>query len=345
MNRTFGRFAVGLWDQAVRGWQAIRTTRIAIAAWIANGESLPLILEQDWSSVEHGMAVSPCVIGGWKQECVASSQRRCTSRRASRVLLRRSATGRVELDGLSRPGSWREAIGTIPVKNGDCKQVDGQSTQALIQRRQRLTYILELRLSKPIIVSWSAPQPEANDSAVAQPKTAFSSRLVLAPHLTGDTSAGHITWKGSTQCKNVACRAAPELRLSRRNKPAASVVSVFLTDTADTLMVVDPHAAEQATIRPNGRDSSRLIRDMIRSGLRHCHEKTPRSGAGCTPQCDLASRIIDSMGGRGQPFFLFFLLVVLVPAFVGLLAHFCCSRRLGRDRAAEGRRPAPLPSA
>ena len=37
--------------------------------------------------------------------------------------------------------------------------------QALIQCRQRLTY--ELRLGKLVILSWSAPQPVADDSAVA----------------------------------------------------------------------------------------------------------------------------------------------------------------------------------
>ena len=42
--------------------------------------------------------------------------------------------------------------------------------QALIQRRQRLDY--ELRLCKLVILSWSAPQPAAGDSAVAQPTTA-----------------------------------------------------------------------------------------------------------------------------------------------------------------------------
>ena len=37
--------------------------------------------------------------------------------------------------------------------------------QALIQCRQRFTY--ELRLGKLVILSWSAPQPVADDSAVA----------------------------------------------------------------------------------------------------------------------------------------------------------------------------------
>ena len=50
--------------------------------------------------------------------------------------------------------------------------------QALIQRRQRLTY--ELRLCKLVILSWSAPQPAAGDLAVAQPTTAFITRLACA---------------------------------------------------------------------------------------------------------------------------------------------------------------------
>ena len=44
--------------------------------------------------------------------------------------------------------------------------------QALIQCRQRLTN--ELRLGTLVILSWSAPQPVADDSAVAQPPTASS---------------------------------------------------------------------------------------------------------------------------------------------------------------------------
>ena len=44
--------------------------------------------------------------------------------------------------------------------------------QALIQCRQRLTD--ELRLGTLVILSWSAPQPVADDSAVAQPTTASS---------------------------------------------------------------------------------------------------------------------------------------------------------------------------
>jgi hypothetical protein len=39
---------------------------------------------------------------------------------------------------------------------------------------------------------------------------------------------------------------------------------------------------------------------------------------------------------RGQTFFLFFLSVVLVPAFVGSLSRFWCSWRLGRDGGAGG---------
>jgi hypothetical protein len=45
--------------------------------------------------------------------------------------------------------------------------------QALIQCRQQLTDD-ELRLCTLVILSWSAPQPMADDSAVAQPSTASS---------------------------------------------------------------------------------------------------------------------------------------------------------------------------
>jgi hypothetical protein len=62
--------------------------------------------------------------------------------------------------------------------------------QALIQCRRRLNY--ELRLRKLVILSWSAPQLVAGDSAVAQPATTLFAGLVgtLAP--TGDTPSRHI---------------------------------------------------------------------------------------------------------------------------------------------------------
>ena len=62
--------------------------------------------------------------------------------------------------------------------------------QALIQRRQRLTY--ELRLSTLVILSRPAPQPAAGDSAVAQPTTTPFTGLVRAPEPVGDMPPRHI---------------------------------------------------------------------------------------------------------------------------------------------------------
>ncbi len=68
--------------------------------------------------------------------------------------------------------------------------------QALIQRCQRLSY--ELRLCELVILLWSAPQPAAGDSAVAQPTTAAFTDLVRAPELTGDPPSRHIPSRRST---------------------------------------------------------------------------------------------------------------------------------------------------
>src|SRR5271166_5835268 len=62
--------------------------------------------------------------------------------------------------------------------------------QALIQRRQRLTY--ELRLSTLVILSRPAPRPAAGDSAVAQPTTTPFTGLVCAPEPIGDMPPCHI---------------------------------------------------------------------------------------------------------------------------------------------------------
>jgi hypothetical protein len=62
--------------------------------------------------------------------------------------------------------------------------------QALIQRRQRLTY--ELRLSTLVILSRPASQPAAGDSAVAQPTTTPFTGLVRAPVPIGDMPPCHI---------------------------------------------------------------------------------------------------------------------------------------------------------
>ena len=71
--------------------------------------------------------------------------------------------------------------------------------------RQRLIY--ELRLRKPVIVSRSAAQPAAGDSAVAQPTTAVFTRLIRAPELAGKTPSRHIPLYGAPPRKNDACPA------------------------------------------------------------------------------------------------------------------------------------------
>jgi hypothetical protein len=62
--------------------------------------------------------------------------------------------------------------------------------QALIQRRQRLTY--KLRLRKLANLSRSAPQPAAHDLAVAKPTTVLINRLIRSPEPAGDTLLRHI---------------------------------------------------------------------------------------------------------------------------------------------------------
>ena len=69
---------------------------------------------------------------------------------------------RPTLDGAS-------ATGDRLLKRPDRLLTGSPLPQALIQCRQRLTY--ELRLCTLVILSWSAPQPVADDSAVAQPTT------------------------------------------------------------------------------------------------------------------------------------------------------------------------------
>jgi len=77
--------------------------------------------------------------------------------------------------------------------------------RALIQSRQRLTY--ELRLRTLVIPSWSAPQPMAGDSAVAQPTSALFTGLVRAPELTGEIPPRHIRVPHLLRAKKAACRA------------------------------------------------------------------------------------------------------------------------------------------
>ena len=62
--------------------------------------------------------------------------------------------------------------------------------QVLIRCRQRLTD--ELRLGTLVILSRSAPQPAADDSAVAQPTTTSSPGSSCAPERTGDMPPRHI---------------------------------------------------------------------------------------------------------------------------------------------------------
>ena len=77
--------------------------------------------------------------------------------------------------------------------------------QALIQCRQRLTN--ELRLCTLVILSWSAPQPVADDSAVAQPTTA-SSPASSAPQ-NGPGTRRHATSRARRHSAQIiACRAA-----------------------------------------------------------------------------------------------------------------------------------------
>ena len=77
--------------------------------------------------------------------------------------------------------------------------------QALIQCRQRLTN--ELRLGTLVILSWSAPQPVADDSAVAQPPTA-SSPGSSAPQ-NGPGTRRHATSRARRHSAQIiACRAA-----------------------------------------------------------------------------------------------------------------------------------------
>ena len=79
--------------------------------------------------------------------------------------------------------------------------------QALIQCRQRLSY--ELRLCTLVILSWSAPQPVADDSAVAQPTTASSLASSAPQNGPGTrrhaTSAPAITPRTSMRAEQRAC--------------------------------------------------------------------------------------------------------------------------------------------
>jgi len=71
--------------------------------------------------------------------------------------------------------------------------------QALIQCRQRLTD--ELRLGTLVILSWSVPQPVADDSAVGPAHDGLFTGLVRAPERTGDTPPRHIP-RPTSLCAN-----------------------------------------------------------------------------------------------------------------------------------------------
>ena len=82
---------------------------------------------------------------------------------------------------------------------------DSPLPQALIQCRQRLTN--ELRLGTLVILSWSAPQPVADDSAVAQPTTASS--LGSSAPQNGPGTRRHATSRARRHSAHIiACRAA-----------------------------------------------------------------------------------------------------------------------------------------
>jgi len=89
------------------------------------------------------------------------------------------------MTGMSGP----PLTGRLPAQAAGSFVTGSSLPQALIQRRQRLTN--ELRLCKLVILSWSAPQPAAGDSAVAQPTTAVFTCLACASELTGDMSSRH----------------------------------------------------------------------------------------------------------------------------------------------------------
>src|SRR5271165_4463852 len=91
------------------------------------------------------------------------------------------------MTGMSGP----PLTGRLPAQAAGSFVTGSSLPQALVQRRQRLTN--ELRLCKLVILSWSAPQPAAGDSAVAQPTTAVFTCLACASELTGDMSSRHST--------------------------------------------------------------------------------------------------------------------------------------------------------
>ena len=102
-----------------------------------------------------------------------------------------------------------------PETNSDAPVTGSSLPQALNQCHQRLIY--DVRRSKLVNLSWSAPQPASGDSAVAQPTTAVFTRLVRAPELTEDTPSCHILLHRGIPREIVAHRAR---RISALATPA-----------------------------------------------------------------------------------------------------------------------------
>jgi hypothetical protein len=82
--------------------------------------------------------------------------------------------------------------GRPPAQASGSFETGSSRPQALIQHRQRLIIVDELRLSELVNLSWSAPQPAAGDLAVAQPVTVFLNGLDRGAELTGDSSPRHM---------------------------------------------------------------------------------------------------------------------------------------------------------
>jgi len=106
--------------------------------------------------------------------------------------------------------------GRLPAQAAGSFVTGSSPPQALIQRRQRLAYVPELRLRNLVKVSWSALQRAANDSAVAQPARAVFTRLAPDPELTG------FEIRRSAACDDSETMRAPGIRPGARanEKPA-----------------------------------------------------------------------------------------------------------------------------
>ncbi len=117
--------------------------------------------------------------------------------------------------------------------------------QVLIHRFHRLSY--ELRSCEPIILWWSAQQPVADDSAVAQPTMVFFTSRVLAQELTGETPSRDITLHRHTPRKNAACRGALVHALTLSSLSPTPSVSLFVLKT-DSNCLLGPSLEKAMTI-------------------------------------------------------------------------------------------------